>query len=1116
MSYDYLRLSLHNFKCHHNKQVVYTNEEINKLTEPTGSGKSTLFEAIRWCLYGDVKKIYPHNLNDKVQTWVFIELSWIHIYRQRNPGLLTVKYKGQEYNDKNSSQSVIDFCFGQRDVWIATSYIAQDLRHPLMISSSEYCINVLNHLAFQGQEPRKIIGSIIQRKNKCLNLLQRQDSAFKRECELLQNSIHQIGNYIQYYYTPEQMSVMISSLQTERQTHDTLRHHQLDNSQNKGRLLTLQSSLNQISSTLVIFDVNVVQTQISMLQELRTSLQIKYDSRLKLDQELQSNVDSLLLVKQTTIDDPAPFQYPSFQIRNIVQPTEPNWVNIKQEAEFKYTSLLTEQQHQLDGITPLLTETKDQTQQYQTQIDHTQAEIKHWQAIGITSSQQLAVLLAQALNMEDKHQTYSTQSLELGLEYNADIIKSELHRIEQRINQLNSLINQWTNYNLLLIKYQSFRDQADALGCEYNESGKEQYVTQKLLDIHQFNEFKTKIEHQQIYNRETNHIRSLQQESLNLSAQGVVTDEQLTESKNILTQLQQAQGVHQCPHCSLGIRIVQGQLHPDQVIPNLQDQIQQQQAYLDYAVLANVRHRRIKQLEIDIAKRTQDIARYNMDLSDDNTQLEQQFEDIQSKIAGTKNNVLAGQQLVIIACPVKPELDVGQKCESESDSKDIISKLQLERTELQQRQQKIGTLEIVQLPNISSSQYQEQLNQSQEKERERTENLQILYTRIDNLRTRHNEAQRQYEQYNRQAEDINRQLKETRTLYDSIPVEIQIQQQTYNKLYEQYKLDCDIELSRQLQHEKLQEQAYITYQENCTRIANRKLEREQNILQYEQKINLLQSQCREQLIDWVCKTVVADKTYTLSGQGLQYLRQCQEIIYQLQKAIETYQSRQTQIESLTTQLKSIIIDDTIDAKVQDSQTMITRLEQGIKWGQEVHKIYNWKDKLQTEQGAITQLSDDVSDWDQLQHLALSIEHTLLDDTVNQINNILDSVCSDLFDGPIRVTLCLIKSLKSKNEERPKFNIQVTYHGVDYDSVNSMCGGEKDRISFALSIALADLTHSPFILLDECKCLYSIGSELKAKALTFLSKKLSHKIICLIDHVPLANDDKDVGLIDAFA
>jgi len=126
----------------------------------SGIGKSTLFTAIAFGLYGNVRSVCPTG-KPKAKTWVDLSLPYVTIYRQKNPGLLRVTTKDGTFEDQ-VGQAIITEIFGEYDVWLASSYICQNGRNSFLTSPNTGKMELLHAIAFHQDDPTVYIDRISQ------------------------------------------------------------------------------------------------------------------------------------------------------------------------------------------------------------------------------------------------------------------------------------------------------------------------------------------------------------------------------------------------------------------------------------------------------------------------------------------------------------------------------------------------------------------------------------------------------------------------------------------------------------------------------------------------------------------------------------------------------------------------------------------------------------------------------------------------------------------------------------------------------------------------------------------------------------------------------------------
>jgi len=118
----------------------------NLLKGDSGAGKTTIFEAIKWCLYGNIKNILPWG-SDKSKIKVQIKIDEYTITRTNSPATMVVlsktsKYEGDEAKDK------ITRLFGTKSLWETCSYLNQDQRNFLLQASQKEKAEIIKELLF--------------------------------------------------------------------------------------------------------------------------------------------------------------------------------------------------------------------------------------------------------------------------------------------------------------------------------------------------------------------------------------------------------------------------------------------------------------------------------------------------------------------------------------------------------------------------------------------------------------------------------------------------------------------------------------------------------------------------------------------------------------------------------------------------------------------------------------------------------------------------------------------------------------------------------------------------------------------------------------------------------
>ncbi len=191
-----------------------------------------------------------------------------------------------------------------------------------------------------------------------------------------------------------------------------------------------------------------------------------------------------------------------------------------------------------------------------------------------------------------------------------------------------------------------------------------------------------------------------------------------------------------------------------------------------------------------------------------------------------------------------------------------------------------------------------------------------------------------------------------------------------------------------------------------------------------------------------------------------------------------------------------LVDPSLPGKIRDAVIVRDRREQELNHG----RIAN---ELQELNNALGQLDRDLSvsrdrllKMGRLNSLLHKAKCRMLNTVIQNINASLNTVCSSIFEEPIVVELRLHRELKSKKgKEKQEVNILIHHKGADYD-ISQVSGGEMDRISLAVTLALFNVSPSPILMLDES--MGSLPSQLRQWCCAAINKTVDGIAVC-VDH-----------------
>lgn len=194
-------------------------------------------------------------------------------------------------------------------------------------------------------------------------------------------------------------------------------------------------------------------------------------------------------------------------------------------------------------------------------------------------------------------------------------------------------------------------------------------------------------------------------------------------------------------------------------------------------------------------------------------------------------------------------------------------------------------------------------------------------------------------------------------------------------------------------------------------------------------------------------------------------------ITEYQRALSLYEATQAQISSLEEQIAAAVRDlpkktqsecEGEREKVKAFIDSNTRLLESAKFYRVIEKQFNdMSAQREIHMKYMTFQADLLS----LRQMISELASQAMEETVDGINFHTNEILRDLFEEDIHLELRTVRELKSK-DTRVQVNININLAHQIYDSPTELSGGEQDRISLALMLAVAKISGTPLVLLDE--------------------------------------------------
>lgn len=151
-----MEVEIFNFLSINYKKIIFL-KGLNLLKGNNGSGKTTILEAIKWCLYGSKK-------GTKKETKVIISLDNYKIIRCKNPERIKFIKNNIEYDSIEAKEQIKNI-FGTKLGWKSSSYLSQFELSTFFTGSQIDKFNLIKELISFDEEDEKIYPKLKEKEN---------------------------------------------------------------------------------------------------------------------------------------------------------------------------------------------------------------------------------------------------------------------------------------------------------------------------------------------------------------------------------------------------------------------------------------------------------------------------------------------------------------------------------------------------------------------------------------------------------------------------------------------------------------------------------------------------------------------------------------------------------------------------------------------------------------------------------------------------------------------------------------------------------------------------------------------------------------------------------------
>lgn len=1070
-----MEIYIENFRTHKKLTYIISNEKIIRLDGDSGVGKTTILEAIYWCLYGKLKNITEKpNKEDKTKKELektIVNITFdnpkLKICRQKNPKRLIV-------NDKYIDiigQNIIDNEIGNIDMFLSSSYIKQKYRCAFLDHNNNRKLEIMNQLAFQGSDIKKYKTMI----NDYLKKQQHQHEVllikYTNEKDIFEANVKK--REYKSNYTDEHILHIDNYINQHTDEYNKLYElHKLEE-QKKGQLKLLQSELNNYKNELNLLISPIYDITLDEIKIKKNKLDNMINQN-KLNNELQKIIiDKTLPYLNFNMNDYDINKKHEYIYYNEYLPIYNNII------ELKKNNILN-----INVDIDMLTDYKKLEDKYHKYINlleiyDTYNDLSDIEKLENIDSINIRDLIIYEKNNEIYNNLYRELSNLNYLEYNDGIITESIIYDNDnnwiKYNKYVELVNKLDTYkninNIPNIWNREMNDNLKYNHLKYNTQYEISTQLYKLLEIIKNNRYDGELNPEILYNLEkqhylftektkiynefnliniedkTNYINKLYKEILYLENMKYIEEYKNLEKvpyeyREIIELIQNIKiNKHSllCPHCNNKVILENDKLVKIENNIDINLNLETLERYLNILKHKNELENILKDIDINIIINDYDIVKLKNNINKLKNMIEVE-NDIQFDIEIYKaiyNYRLLYSQYNPVDKPIY-SIDEGNTFLEYHDLLLSIRENQIEkpkytRLELQnimkyqQLKLRLDELNDFKDPLKYNSKKIERIQswKSYKKELDYNHIDKLNYKYIDLLNTYN--LQLEYEKLNKFESYKN--LPPYTSEYILRIIENNKNVDLYNMLKD--KGANDIDLSNDIDKLKLE----IDNDEN---IYN-------NVLMYNENKNNIESK----------------------------------------------------INKIKLELDNIKVDDTIESNLSINLQAIEHYKNIKDECLYSLDMLKWEKKLIDMYNILNNNMYDISSIQELYQDSCKVETEHLQLTLKNINRNINKISRDIFNDSINIKLKPTKHIESTDIDKNEINLEINHKGLTYYKSNDMSGGEDDRISFSFIIALNLLSNSPILLLDEC--LNSLNDEYREKCILALRNYLPDKIIFIISH-----------------
>ena len=210
-----------------------------------------------------------------------------------------------------------------------------------------------------------------------------------------------------------------------------------------------------------------------------------------------------------------------------------------------------------------------------------------------------------------------------------------------------------------------------------------------------------------------------------------------------------------------------------------------------------------------------------------------------------------------------------------------------------------------------------------------------------------------------------------------------------------------------------------------------------------------------------------------------------------------HKTKRTELVTKTERLKVIKEEHQVENADEIAEEVGKLTDRIAKGKRALHFVDQYNKAVSLKDGA-TRAQSRIARLGKFKEKMIEAEYLVLSQFIDSMNESISSVSSLIFDSPIDITFSVYKEIKTGNRVKPQINFTAQYKGMKMERIAQLSGGEQDRLSLCVILALNKFFDLPILMLDEV--IASLDAELREKCISAIKSCFSDaKPVVLICH-----------------